>query len=64
MQKSIVPPNKPEYGPLHPPLVYIEQFQNREYKQMLRDLEIEKPLGETEMNALVEPFYFKYPVER
>ena len=74
MQHTIIPPHEP----IRPPMIYIERQLKWEYKQIVRNLESEKPLDETEMNALGEDgwemtgiaqhalvtyYYFKRPTE-
>lgn len=52
MQHSIIPPREPQHEPTRPPMVYIEKQWKWEYKQIVRNLDSEKPLDEAEMNAL------------
>ncbi|HJS17753.1 MAG TPA: hypothetical protein VJ785_03330 [Anaerolineales bacterium] len=54
MQHTIIPPREPGHAPVRPPMVYIEKPLKWEYKQIVRNLESEKPLAETELNALGE----------
>ena len=54
MNRSIIPPfdpNKPS-KPIRPPMIYVRDPLRWEYKQIIRDLEREKPLDEAELNAL------------
>jgi hypothetical protein len=79
MQDTIIPPHESGHDPIHPPMVYVEQPLKWEYKQIARDLESEKPLGEAELNVLGEAgwemsgvaqhesrtyYYFKRQVEK
>ena len=53
MYQSIIPPAAPgQHEPIRPPMVYIEKERKWEYKQIVRNLEAEKPLDETELNTL------------
>lgn len=53
MNHSILPPYEPEARqPIHPPMIYVKEQVKWEYKQIVRDLEKEKPLDEAELNAL------------
>jgi hypothetical protein len=54
MQRSLIPPREPQQTPIRPPMVYIEKRLKWEYKQIVRDLENEKPLDENELQALGE----------
>ena len=54
MQYALIPPREPQQGSMRPPMVYVEKPVKWEYKQIIRDLEQEKPLDETELNALGE----------
>jgi hypothetical protein len=78
MQRSLIPPRDPQHEPIRPPMVYIERRLKWEYKQIVRDLEKEKPLDENELQALGEDgwemsgiaqhppgtyYYFKRPIE-
>jgi hypothetical protein len=79
MHYSILPPDAPGPNePIRPPMVYIEKPVKWEYKQIVRNLENEKPLDEAELNALgkdewemtgvaqhasIAYFYFKRLVE-
>ena len=51
MNRTILPPYDPKQ-PIRPPMVYIEKKLKWEYKQIVRNLKKEKPLDETELNAL------------
>jgi hypothetical protein len=80
MQRSLIPPHEPKQPePIRPPMIYIEKQLKWEYKQIVRDAESEKPLDETELNALGEDgwemagvaqqppltyYYFKRQVEK
>lgn len=80
MQYTIIPPHEPKQPePVRPPMVYIEKQLKWEYKQVLRDLDSQKPLEEAELNALGEQgwemtgtaqqppliyYYFKRQVEK
>jgi hypothetical protein len=81
MQHAIIPPHEPERSerdPIHPPIIYIEKQLKWEYKQVVRNLESEKPLDEKELNTPGEDgweltgiaqqlpltdFYFKRQIE-
>lgn len=53
MQHAIIPPREPgQQEPIRPPMIYIEKRLRWEYRQIVRNLENEKPLDETELNAL------------
>ncbi len=53
MNHMLIPPREPEQSePVRPPMVYIKKRLKWEYKQIVRDLEKEKLLDETELNAL------------
>ena len=53
MQRFLIPPREPQQPkPILPPMIYIEKQLIWEYKQVVRDLENEKPLDEAELNAL------------
>ena len=55
MQHALIPPREPgQNEPIRPPMIYIEKRLKWEYKQVIRNLEREKPLDETELNALGE----------
>lgn len=80
MQHSIIPPAAPgQNDRIRPPMIYIERQAKWEYKQVIRNLEQEKPLDEAELKALGEQgwemtgiiqqpplayFYFKRPIEK
>jgi hypothetical protein len=80
MQRALIPPREPgQPGPIRPPMIYIEKRLKWEYKQVIQNLESEKPLDETELNTLGEDgweltgivqqppnafFYFKRPIEK
>ena len=79
MQHTIIPPREPQDKPIRPPMIYVEQQLKWEYKQIIRNLESEKPLDEAELNALGEEgwemsgvaqhppityYYFKRQVEK
>jgi hypothetical protein len=80
MQRSLIPPREPQAPePIRSPMVYVEKQLKWEYKQIIRNLESEKPLDENELNALGEDgwemtgiaqhppltyFYFKRQVEK
>ena len=77
---ALIPPREPGSGdPIRPPMVYVEKPLKWEYRQVVRNLESEKPLDESELNTLGEdgwelagvaqhpPFayyYFKRPTEK
>ena len=53
MNHMLIPPREPaNVEPVRPPMIYIEKQARWEYKQVIRNLENEKPLDETELNAL------------
>jgi|GEM_PF-2991823 len=54
MQRSLIPPRDPQHDPVRPPRIYIEKRMKLEYKQIVRNLEAEKPLDENDLNALGE----------
>ena len=79
MQQALVPPREPQNQPIRPPMVYVEKPLKWEYKQVVRNLEKEKPLDEAELNTLGEEgwelsgivqqppltyYYFKRQVEK
>jgi hypothetical protein len=80
MQHAILPPREPgQPEPIRPPMIYVEKHLKWEYKQMIQNPGSEKPLDETELNALGEDgweltgivqqppytyFYFKRPIEK
>jgi len=78
MVRTLIPPLESKQ-PAHPAIVYIEKQWKWEYKQIVRNLEKESPLEETELNALGEEgwelsgvaqqppiayFYFKRQIEK
>ncbi len=80
MNHMLIPPHEPgQHEPVRPPMIYVEKRLKWEYKQIVRDLENEKPLDETELKALGEDgwemtgviqhppmtyYYFKRPIEK
>ena len=80
MNQMLIPPHDPKQSePIRPPMVYIEKSLKWEYKQIVRDLEKEKPLDEAELNTLGEEgwemsgvtqqppltyYYFKRSIEK
>ena len=50
MNQMLIPPHEP----VRPPMVYVKKSVQWEYKQIVRDLEQENPLSETELNTLGE----------
>ncbi|MFT3893618.1 MAG: hypothetical protein QM730_18470 [Anaerolineales bacterium] len=50
MNRTIFPIHQPES--VRPPMVYIKERTQWEYKQIVRDLKKEQPLSEEELNAL------------
>jgi hypothetical protein len=79
MKHTIIPPHEPRQEPIRPPMIYVEKQLKWEYKQIVRNLENEKPLDETELKALGEDgwemtdiaqnppyayFYFKRQIEK
>ena len=80
MQHALIPPREPgQHESVRPPMIYIEKGLKWEYKQIVRNLETEKPLDEKELNGLGEEgweltgiaqqppmtyFYFKRQVEK
>lgn len=80
MQHFLIPPREPQqHEPIRPPMIYIEKPLTWEYKQIVRNLESEKPLEEAELNALGEDdwemvgiaqqppmtyYYFKRQIEK
>ena len=79
MNRTLLPPFEPKQRPLRPPMVIVEKQLKWEYKQIARNLKKEKPLDETELNALGAEgwemagvaqhstniyFYFKRSVEK
>jgi hypothetical protein len=80
MLRTLIPPREPQQNePIRPPMIYIERQLKWEYKQIVRNLKKEKPLDETELNALGDDgweltgiaqqppmtyFYFKRQIEK
>jgi hypothetical protein len=80
MQQVLIPPREPgQSESIRPPMIYVEKQLKWEYKQIVRNFENEKPLDETELNALGEDgweltgiaqqppntyFYFKRQTEK
>jgi len=80
MQQALIPPREPgQSDSIRPPMIYVEKQLKWEYKQIVRNFENEKPLDETELNALGEDgweligiaqqppntyFYFKRQIEK
>ena len=79
MNYMLIPPREPQQNPVRPPMVYVEKQTKWEYKQIVRNLESEQPLDETELNSLGEEgwelsgiaqqqpltyFYFKRLIEK
>ncbi len=80
MIRTILPPHEPKQPePVRPPMIYVEKQWKWEYKQIVRNLENEKPLDETELKTLGEDgwemtgiaqhppmsyFYFKRQIEK
>jgi len=80
MQQTLIPPREPgQSDSIRPPMIYVEKQLKWEYKQIVRNFENEKPLDETELNALGEDgweltgiaqqppntyFYFKRQIEK
>ena len=54
MNYMLIPPREPQQNPVRPPMVYVEKQTKWEYKQIVRNLESEQPLDETELNSLGE----------
>jgi hypothetical protein len=52
MLQALILPREPQ--PVRPPMVYVEKPLKWEYKQVVRNVEQEKPLDESELNALGE----------
>lgn len=53
MQHTIIPPREPKQPePVRPPMIYVEKQLKWEYKQIIRNLESEKPLDEKELSEL------------
>jgi hypothetical protein len=80
MNHMLIPPFDPKQPePVRPSMIYVQKSLKWEYKQVVRDLEKEQPLGEAELNTLGEAgwelsgvaqqptlmyFYFKRQVEK
>lgn len=80
MNHAIIPPHEPRQSePVRPPMVYVKKSLKWEYKQLVRDLEKDKPLDEAELDVLGEEgwemsgiaqhppltyYYFKRQVEK
>lgn len=80
MERSLIPPHTPgQQEPIRPPMIFIEKQLKWEYKQIVRNLENEKPLDEAELNDLGKEgwemtgvvqlppiiyFYFKRQIEK
>jgi hypothetical protein len=79
MNYMLIPPREPQHEPVRPPMIYVEKETKWEYKQIIRNLENEKPLDEAELNKLGEEgwelsgiaqqppvayFYFKRLIEK
>jgi hypothetical protein len=79
MDHMLIPPREPQPQPIRPPMVYVEKQLKWEYKQIVRNLEKEKPPDESELNQLGEAgwelsgiaqqpplayFYFKRLIEK
>ena len=55
MNDMLIPPREPGHPePVRPPMIYVEKQVKWEYKQIVRNLENEKPPDETELNTLGE----------
>ncbi|HLO33223.1 MAG TPA: hypothetical protein VK249_29010 [Anaerolineales bacterium] len=53
MNHMIIPPYEPKQSePVRPPMIYVKQAAQWEYKQIIRNLEQENPLNEEELNTL------------
>ncbi len=53
MNHAIIPPREPKQsGSVRPPTIYVKQSITWEYKQIVRNLEMENPPNEAELNAL------------
>lgn len=53
MNHMLIPPHEPRQSePIRPPMVYVKKSLKWEYKQIVRDLEKEKPLDEAELDGL------------
>lgn len=80
MNQMLIPPVDPKQAEsVRPPTIYVQKPLKWEYKQIVRNLESEKPLDEAELNALGEEgwemsgvaqqpplayFYFKRLIEK
>lgn len=80
MNHAVIPPHEPgQSEPVRPPMVYVKKSLKWEYKQIVRDLEKEKPLDGAELDVLGEEgwemsgiaqhppvtyYYFKRQVEK
>ena len=80
MNYMLIPPREPgQPASVRPPMIYVEKQVKWEYKQIVRNLENEKPLDETELNllgkdgwemigiaqqSLMTYFYFKRQIEK
>lgn len=80
MLHTIIPPREPQgQEPVRPPMIFIKKQLAWEYKQVIRNLENEKPLEELELNQLGDDgwemsgiaqnppltyYYFKRQVEK
>jgi hypothetical protein len=80
MNHMIIPPFDPKQSePVRPSMVYVKKALKWEYKQIVRNLESERPLDEAELKALGEEswemsgvvqqpplayFYFKRLIEK
>ena len=80
MQHTIIPPREPKQPePVRPPMIYVEKPLKWEYKQIVRNMENEKPLDEKELSELGDEgwemtgiaqqppltyFYFKRQIEK
>ena len=55
MSYMVIPSHEPKQPePVRPPMVYVKKSLQWEYKQIVRNLENEKPLDEAELNKLGE----------
>ena len=53
MNRMLIPPQDPKQPEsIRPPMVYVKKPMEWEYKQIIRNLETEKPLDEAELNSL------------
>lgn len=80
MLHTIIPAREPQgQEPVRPPMIFIKKQLIWEYKQVVRNLESEKPLEEAELNTLGEDgwemsgiaqnppltyYYFKRQIEK